>query len=198
MHQYFTVWTPVLKVLSWGTWVAQSIKHLTSAQVMVSWFMSLNPTPDELVPYFSCLVLSCLGLRISSHAVLQTNRWWHPTLDRPSFLWIWGYLVALQFQVSGRSKHVVIWWFTLCSLVIRVGVRLFSSSLHPRWKQNTASFFSIQLSSSFGISLLMFLRKTSISSQIWCSGLMELPEAALVLQALWVSVTRGPKDWIWI
>ena len=27
----------------WGAWVAQSVKHLTSAQVMISWFMGSSP-----------------------------------------------------------------------------------------------------------------------------------------------------------
>ena len=27
----------------WGTWVAQLVKHLTLAQVMISWFMSSSP-----------------------------------------------------------------------------------------------------------------------------------------------------------
>ena len=30
----------------WGAWVAQSVKHLTLAQVMISWFMSLSPASD--------------------------------------------------------------------------------------------------------------------------------------------------------
>ena len=28
---------------SWGTWVAQSVEHLTSAQIMISWSGSLSP-----------------------------------------------------------------------------------------------------------------------------------------------------------
>ena len=28
----------------WGVWVAQSVKHLTWAQVMILWSMSLSPT----------------------------------------------------------------------------------------------------------------------------------------------------------
>ena len=35
-----------LKILSgWGEWVAQLVKRLTSAQVMISQFMSLSPMP---------------------------------------------------------------------------------------------------------------------------------------------------------
>ena len=34
------------------TWVAQSVKHLTSAQVMISPFMSFSPILGELKPYF--------------------------------------------------------------------------------------------------------------------------------------------------
>ena len=32
-----------------GAWVAQSVKHLTSAQVMVSWFMSLSPASSSVL-----------------------------------------------------------------------------------------------------------------------------------------------------
>ena len=36
--------TSHLNVLSWGTWVAQSVKGPTSAQVMISQFMGSSPT----------------------------------------------------------------------------------------------------------------------------------------------------------
>lgn len=32
-----------LKINSWGAWVTQSVKHLTLAQVMISWFVGLSP-----------------------------------------------------------------------------------------------------------------------------------------------------------
>ena len=32
------------KVLLWGTWLAQLVKRLTSAQVMISWFVGSSPT----------------------------------------------------------------------------------------------------------------------------------------------------------
>ena len=35
-----------------GAWVAQSVKHLTSAQVTILWFMNLNPASGELEPRF--------------------------------------------------------------------------------------------------------------------------------------------------
>ena len=34
---------PVRKAGGWGTWVAQSVKRPTSAQVMISRFVSLSP-----------------------------------------------------------------------------------------------------------------------------------------------------------
>ena len=34
---------PVKMQMSWGAWVAQSVKRLTSAQVVISWSMSLSP-----------------------------------------------------------------------------------------------------------------------------------------------------------
>ena len=33
----------------WGTWVAQSVKHLTSTQVMISWFVSSGPTSGSVL-----------------------------------------------------------------------------------------------------------------------------------------------------
>ena len=33
--------------LSWGTWVAQSVKCLTSSQVIISQFMGSNPVSDS-------------------------------------------------------------------------------------------------------------------------------------------------------
>ena len=35
--------------MSWGAWVAQSVKHPTSAQVMISWFMSSKPVLDSVL-----------------------------------------------------------------------------------------------------------------------------------------------------
>ena len=32
-----------------GAWVAQSVKHLTLAQIMISWFMSLSPVLGSLL-----------------------------------------------------------------------------------------------------------------------------------------------------
>ena len=55
-----------------GTWVAQSVKHLTSAQVMISWFMnsshalgsgltagSLEPALDSVSPSLSLSSPTC-------------------------------------------------------------------------------------------------------------------------------------------
>ena len=61
-----------------GAWVAQSVKHLTSAQVMISWSMSsspasgsvltaqrLEPASDSVSPYLSALPLFMLCLSLS-------------------------------------------------------------------------------------------------------------------------------------
>ena len=34
---------------SWGTWVAQLVKRPTSAQVMISWFVSSSPVSDSVL-----------------------------------------------------------------------------------------------------------------------------------------------------
>ena len=51
------------KIMSWGTWVAQSVKHLTSAQVMISWFMSSSPA--------SGFVLTAWSLKPASDSVFH-------------------------------------------------------------------------------------------------------------------------------
>ena len=33
----------------WGTWVAQSVKQQTSAQVMISWFVGSNPVSGSML-----------------------------------------------------------------------------------------------------------------------------------------------------
>ena len=40
---------PRKKFLSEGTWVAQSVKRPTSAQVMISWFMSWSPASGSVL-----------------------------------------------------------------------------------------------------------------------------------------------------
>ena len=63
---------------SGGTWVAQSVKRLTSAQVMISRSMSsspasgsvltaqsLEPASDSVSPYLSALPLLTLSLSLS-------------------------------------------------------------------------------------------------------------------------------------
>ena len=55
--------TPLKRRKFWGAWVAQSVKHLTSAQVMISWVVgsssasgsvltaqSLEPVSDSVSP----------------------------------------------------------------------------------------------------------------------------------------------------
>ena len=51
-------------VVRWGDWVAQSVKRLTLAQVMISWFMSMSPalgsvlTAQSLEPALGSVSLS--------------------------------------------------------------------------------------------------------------------------------------------
>ena len=66
------------EVNCWGAWVAQLVKHPTSAQVMVSRFMSLSPTSgsvltaqslelasDSVSPCLSAPLLMSLSLSLS-------------------------------------------------------------------------------------------------------------------------------------
>ena len=42
----------------WGAWVAQSIKHMTLAQVMILWFVGLSPTMGSPLSVGGCLGFS--------------------------------------------------------------------------------------------------------------------------------------------
>ena len=52
------------KIYSWGTWVAQSVEYLTSAQVMISQFMSSSPASGSLLSAQSLLWNLCLPLPV--------------------------------------------------------------------------------------------------------------------------------------
>ena len=56
-----------------GTWVAQSVKHPTSAQVMISRFMGLSPTSGSLLSWRSPLWLLCPCLSSLSAPPLLTH-----------------------------------------------------------------------------------------------------------------------------
>ena len=69
---------------TWGPWVAQSVKHLTSAQVVISRFMgsspvlgsvltaqSLEPASDSVSPSLSAPPLLTLSLPLSVSASLS-------------------------------------------------------------------------------------------------------------------------------
>ena len=57
-----------------NVWVAQSVKHLTSAQVMISWFMSSNPTSSSLLSAQSLLQIFCLPLSAPLPPVLSLSK----------------------------------------------------------------------------------------------------------------------------
>ena len=43
------IWYVWEAVRGWGAWVAQSVEHPTSAQVMISQLMSLSPASDSVL-----------------------------------------------------------------------------------------------------------------------------------------------------
>ena len=59
MHQAI-----ILKIQLWGAWVAQSVKHPTSAQVLISRFMSSSPTSGSVLTTWSLLRILCLPLSL--------------------------------------------------------------------------------------------------------------------------------------
>ena len=54
-----------LNIECWGTWVAQSVKHPTSAQVMISRFVSSSPTSGSVLTAWSLEPASVLCLLLS-------------------------------------------------------------------------------------------------------------------------------------
>ena len=67
----------------WGAWVAQSVKRPTSAQVMISQFVSSSPTSGS--------VLTAQSLEPASHSM-------SPSLSAPSLL-----MLCLSFSL--KNKH---------------------------------------------------------------------------------------------
>ena len=68
-----------------GAWVAQSVEHLTSAQVMISWSVGLSPTSGS--------VLMARSLEPASDSV-------PPSLSAPPLL-----MLCLSLSVSKINKH---------------------------------------------------------------------------------------------
>ena len=54
--------------------MAQSVKCLTSAQVMISWFVSLSPTSGSVLTAWSLLQISCLALSAPPLLVLSLSK----------------------------------------------------------------------------------------------------------------------------
>ena len=66
------------KSQAWDAWVAQSVQYLTSAQVMISWFMGSSPAPGLLLSSQISLQILCPlpPLRSSStHAFSLKNKY---------------------------------------------------------------------------------------------------------------------------
>ena len=55
----------------WGTGVAQSVKHLTLAQVMISWLMRLSLTSGSVLTAWS--LLGILSLSLSASPLLSLS-----------------------------------------------------------------------------------------------------------------------------
>ena len=71
----------------WGIWVAQSVEHLTSAQVMISQFVSSSPVSGS--------VLTAQSLEPASDSV-------SPSLSAPPLLML---CLSLSLSLSKINKH---------------------------------------------------------------------------------------------
>ena len=56
----------VLKIQIGGSWVAQSVKYLTLAQVTISWFMGSSPTSGSVQSLLGILSATPPLVRVSS------------------------------------------------------------------------------------------------------------------------------------
>ena len=74
----------------WGSWVAQSVKQLTSAQVMISWFLSSSPALGS--------VLTAQSLESASDSV-------SPSLSAPPLLVLNGNKVIWNTQRKWFFKN---------------------------------------------------------------------------------------------
>ena len=76
----------LVNIFSWGAWVAQSVKHLTSAQVRISWLVgsspvlgsvlrarSPEPALDSVSPSLSAppLLVLCLSLSLKNKEMFK-------------------------------------------------------------------------------------------------------------------------------
>ena len=57
-----------------GTWVTQSVKHLTLAQVMISWFVGSSPTSGSVLTAQSLVQILCLLVSAPPPIVLSLAR----------------------------------------------------------------------------------------------------------------------------
>ena len=61
-----------IKITPWGTWLAQPVKRLTSAQVMISQFVSSSPVSGSVLTAQSLEQLWILYLPLSAPPPLQS------------------------------------------------------------------------------------------------------------------------------
>ena len=58
----------------WGTWVAQLVKHVTSVQVIISWFLSSSPTGGSLLSVQRPTALDPLPPSLSAPPLLSLSK----------------------------------------------------------------------------------------------------------------------------
>ena len=107
-----------------GAWVAQSVKRLTSAQVMISWFRELSPTLVSALTVWSLLGILSLypfathavsvSLKIHLKKIIRWGAWVAQSVKRPTL----AQVMILQFMgLRPASGSVLTAWsllWTLC------------------------------------------------------------------------------------
>ena len=128
----FCAYTKVLLIVYNGAWVAQQVKHLTSAQVMILRFMTSSPTSGELMPR--------IGWAWALLQVSSSPLWWALLLSlSPSSPHPRSLVTSLTLSLSKKKKRFIIgvpgrlsWLSAQLLISAQVMISRFMSS-SPTW-----------------------------------------------------------------
>ena len=103
----------------WGAWVAQLVGHPTSAQVMISWFVGLEPASDSESPSLATLLLLTLCLSVSFSKIniklfLKITLWWN-MWELKGFL---CYRREIKLSKSHCGSVCIIFCKFLCNIIL--------------------------------------------------------------------------------
>lgn len=134
-HPSFS-WSPDISL--WTTaweWIPTSLVSAISRISMMSCYSTFGFR--QFIKIFNSIILTALLYPMSCTLVF-CYRWTnlHSVCPWKSCLWIWGYSIALWHQLSWVQEMLWFCCLFVFFVVVRVGVMLFQSFLHPRLKWN--------------------------------------------------------------